>query len=427
MQNAESASARSAAPKTSNNNARRPARKRRSFTLTRMAETSHYFDWAASAPPDEDILRSALSVSVNCFGNPSSLHGAGSAARAALENARARCARALGVSPQTLYFTSGGTESNHIPLVSLLHKAARGTILISGIEHPSVREQAYALQKCGWRVQRVMPEADGIVAPEAVAAKLTEDTHLVCVMAVNNETGAIQPLQRIAETLALRSHGKRRPRLHADCVQAAGKIPLNLQGIDSASFSAHKICGPRGTGLLYLAQKQEPFLRGGGQEDGIRSGTENLSGAEAVSLCMERYCITARNVTARQRHDEQKIMCHAFIQSLLSTGRCTLIPSSRARLDAHAMAELYSPWIVQAAFKGIPGQVMVRALDDKGFAISTGSACSARKAGRPVLEAMNIAEDLSETAVRFSFGPHTTSSSMQELAHAVREVCSTFS
>ncbi len=372
---------------------------------------SHYFDWAATSPADEDILRQALELSLNDWGNPSSTHTVGKNARNLFEQARERAANALGVPTGSVYFTSGGTESDQIPLLAQLAKPSAGTVLISSIEHPAVREQALALKKCGWNVVQLPVDKNGIVTPDAVVECLTSDTTLVCIMAVNNETGSIQPIYEIADTITSWSAGKRKPKFHVDCVQAAGKIKLNLAhpGIDSAALSSHKICGPRGIGILYMKDPIDVFLRGGGQEKGIRSGTENVLGAVAFSLALERYY---------NKENPELIEASAkFVQDLSKLKGCTIVPPGRLENP-----ELFSPYVVQAAFDHIPGNVMLRALDSKGFYISTGSACSSKKNKRPVLEAMHITPQISENAVRFSFGPHTTPASIGELMCAVEEV-----
>ncbi len=390
-----------------------------------MNNTEHYFDWAATSPADEDILRESLELTLENWGNPSSTHAVGKKARTLLEEARTRSAKAIGVKPESIFFTSGGTESDQIPLLSLLNKPSKGTILISSIEHPAVREQADAMKKCGWNVISIPADKNGIITPAAVEKLLTSDTMLVCVMAVNNETGSIQPIYEIADLLVKHYEGKRKPKFHVDCVQAAGKIPLNVshKGIDSAAFSSHKICGPRGIGILYLIDPLDSFLRGGGQEKGIRSGTENVFGAVAFSKCLERYFIRDDDKTGStyKAFIRQQETTNAFIEKLSALKGCTIIPPSRLENK-----ELFSPYVVQAAFNKIPGNVMLRALDAKGFYISTGSACSSKKAGRPVLEAMHISPDLRETSVRFSFGPHTSANAVNELFEAVKEVTSTF-
>ncbi len=378
-------------------------------------EKEHYFDWAATSPADEDILKEALQESLKFWGNPSSTHEVGKKARQLFEEARGRAATALGVKPETIYFTSGGTESDQIPLLSVLAKPMKGTVLLSSIEHPAIREQSEALKNCGWKVIQIPADSDGIIQPQTVADLITGDTVLICIMAVNNETGVIQPIYEIADAITKASEGKRRPKFHVDCVQAAGKIKLNLgyKGIDSAALSSHKICGPRGIGLLYLKDTLEPFLRGGGQEKGIRSGTENVFGAIAFSKCLERYYNKVKPEDAERTK--------SFVEKLSALPGCTIVPPSRPEKP-----ELFSPYVVQAAFNNIPGNVMLRALDSKGFSISTGSACSAKKNKRPVLEAMHVDPKLRENSVRFSFGPHTTDKAIDELLAAVSEINSQF-
>ena len=236
-----------------------------------------------------------------------------------------------------------------------------------------------------------------------------------------------EDIDAIADAITRASAGKRKPHFHVDCVQAAGKIPLEISkpGIDSAAFSAHKICGPRGTGLLYLAKPLQSFLVGGGQEQNIRSGTENVFGALAFADCLNRYYIKKSDISdeSRLHFESQKKWTNTFISELAAIKGCSLVPSCRTE---EAFADRFSPYVLQAAFKNIPGNVMVRALDAKGFAISTGSACSAKKQNRPILQAMGLSRDIQDTAVRFSFGPLTTEKGMQELLQAVREICGMF-
>lgn len=379
----------------------------------------NYFDWAATSPSDEEILTKALKLSMENWGNPSSVHQIGKNARTLFEEARNRCAKAMNVKPEHIYFTSGGTESDQIPLLSLLSKPSKGTVLISSIEHPAVREQALALKNCGWNVQTIPVDKNGIITEELLTQCLTSDTMLICIMAVNNETGIIQPINKIADTINQYYEGKRKPKLHIDCVQAAGKIPLDLSynGIDSAALSSHKICGPRGIGILYLKDKIEPFLKGGGQENNIRSGTENLFGALAFSYALEKYY--KKSESDVDKEFVSKII--DFTNRLSQLNGCTIIPPGRL-----SNPELFSPYVLQVSFKNIPGNVMLRALDSKGFYISTGSACSTKKKSRPVLEAMHIDSDLRENSVRLSFGPTTTSKEIDDLFIEIENVNNTF-
>lgn len=421
----------------------------------------HYFDWAATSPEDKEILRESLETALRNFGNPSSTHAAGKEARKIFEEARERSAKAIGVKPSQIFFTSSGTESDHIPLLSVLNspmisEGKRGRIILSAIEHPALREQCNELKHLGFEVVSVNPDKNGFISAEAISEKITPDTLFITVMAVNNETGCIQPIYEIADAITKAAAGKRKPHFHVDCVQAAGKIPLNLsyKGIDSAALSSHKICGPRGIGILYLAREIRPFLTGGGQENGIRSGTENLFGAVAFSKCLEKYYISgsfsnankceeserteseksatktetennSAKIVSYERFLTQKKWTGDFISKLSGLKNCVLVPEIRANLDGEVQ-DKFSPWVLQAAFKGIPGNVMVRALDAKGFFISTGSACSSKKQSRPILAAMNASREVQDSAVRFSFGPLTTEKAMNELFEAVKEIYQTF-
>lgn len=390
-----------------------------------MISKEHYFDYAATSPADEEIVQNAMKVSLEHWANPSSIHEAGTDARRVFEDARKRAADALDVKPESIFFTSGGTESDHLALLSVLSKPQKGSVVLSAIEHPAMREMARMISNCGWKTITVNPNKDGIITPESVAQAVEGDTAFVTVMAVNNETGAVQPIYEIADAITAKAAGKRKPFFHVDCVQAAGKIPLNLKhpGIDSAAFSAHKIGGPRGIGILYLAKTFDSFLKGGGQEKNIRSGTENLFGAEAFSRCLEKYAISEKNPSSLERLETQRQWTKEFISKLMEIKGCVMIPHCRGQENCSAE---FSPWVIQSSFPGIPGQVMERALSSKGFYISTGSACSAGHHSRPILDTMQIPPKEKESAVRFSFGHDTTKKAMDELIEAVKEVCSMF-
>ncbi len=391
--------------------------------IPREPDMTGYFDWAATSPPDPAVYAEMTEFALSAYANPSSAHAGGTKAKDVLSQARSRCAAALEVNPDTLFFTSGGTEADHIPLLSLLQRPAAGSIVISAIEHPAIREQARMIKHCGWDIIEVRPGRDGIVQPDDVAARIREDTALVCVMAVNNETGAVQPVRGIADMIA--SLGSKRPKFHVDAVQAAGKIPFSPAqcGIDTAAFSAHKIRGPRGVGLLYMARRQEPFIRGGGQENGIRPGTENTAGAWALSRCMEKYAIPAGGASRQDGSFAAGTrLCAALVSFLRTLPGCKILPECRENADTR-----FSPWIIQASFRGIPGEVAVRALSEKGFFISTGSACSSRKQSRPVLEAMGVSAEDAACAVRFSFGPETSGRDADRLCEALSEMTDRFS
>jgi cysteine desulfurase len=372
-----------------------------------------YFDWAAAAVPDPP-------PGIVPFGNPSSKHAEGRRAREALENARSRCASVLGVPADRLYFTSGGTESNALVLHSLLLRtgfaARKARFLVSSIEHPSVRENASVLERLGVPGGVIDPEKDGRVTARTLERALEKhpDTRFVSIMAVNNETGAVMDMANL--TALLRARKGPPVHIHSDLVQAVGKIPADLGGwdLDSASISAHKIGGPRGVGLLYLRRPLEVLYTGGGQEGGLRPGTENTAGALGLADCLERR---AGPETVPEEYRRASLRWKGLIRALRGMERCVLIPRDRGEEDP-----AFSPWILQAAFRDIPGEVMVRALDDLGFAVSAGSACSSASAERPVLAAMGVDEATAREGIRISQGWITTGGDIEDLTAAIRKL-----
>jgi len=369
-----------------------------------------YLDWAASSP----YSKNDNSVP---FGNPSSHHREGRYAKQALENARKRCASVLNVPPETLYFTSGGTESNGIALFSNLARQGKGRVISSLAEHSSVREGMETLNKMGKSIGSITVDSTGRVTAETFTKTLDKyaDTRFAVVMSVNNETGAVTDIASLMDVIQKRKEFA--PiHFHCDLVQAIGKIPIDISNleIDSASISAHKICGPRGIGLLYLKKPLEVFYSGGGQEKGIRGGTENTQGAIEFANCLTKY---ANTETVQLEYSQAKARWKKLMTSLSAMERCTLIPSCRAIED-----DRFSPYILQAAFKNIPGEVMARALDDLGFAVSTGSACSSSSPERPVLVAMGIEENLRIEGIRISQGYSTTDEEIDLFLEAVTEV-----
>ena len=375
----------------------------------------HYFDWAATAPQDnispstDDIP--AVTADKVPFGNPSSRHFEGRSAKEALESARSRCAAVLGIKPETLYFTSGGTEANCISLFSNLLRPA-GRITCSLAEHPSITENVDVLNKLGKPTGKLPVDVFGRLSPEILEKILEKysDTRYAAIMYVNNETGAINNIKSINDFF---KNNKKPVHFHCDMVQAAGKIPIDLSFCDSASFSAHKIGGPRGIGLLYLRRNCEVLYSGGGQERKIRPGTENTLGALAMAHCLEKHA--ASNIIETEYAKALSRMKY-LMDAIDKTGRCVIIPAERKENE-----DIFSPYILQAAFMEIPGEVMVRALDDLGFAISTGSACSSSTSERPVLKAMGIDEKTMRCGIRISQGWSTTDEEIDFLADAIKK------
>jgi len=364
--------------------------------------STHYLDWAASAPPFPEIVRASADLSSSAFGNPSSRHASGRAALDVLEAARTSLAASIGAKPEHTNFTSGGTEADTIALLSSFGLKAGVSIVISAIEHPAVDEQARFLEgAAGIKVYRVRPGADGIVDPMAIADAIRQDTVLVSVMAVNNETGAIQPIREIAGAIhrATEDFG-RKPFFHCDAVQALGKVPFDAygMGIDGAAFSAHKLGGPRGIGALYLRKNLQAIVRGGGQEHGIRPGTQNTAGAWALAKAAELSLASMET-----RREEALRLENILFAGVHAISGAVVIPLSRVPGDSR-----YSPYIASVAFPGLGGETMARILDDGGIQVSTGSACSGGAKGRRVLDAMGLEHDLSFASIRVSTGRGST-------------------
>jgi cysteine desulfurase len=371
-----------------------------------------YFDWAATSPPDPEIPP----MDDIPFGNPSSMHAEGRAAREALETARARCAAALGAEPENIVFTSGGSESNALVLHSLLLRQGKPGLAISAVEHPSVRENAGMLKRLGYPLVQVEAGGDGMIHPEAVEKAVGRNTgiRMVALMAVNNETGADMDLKALSQ--AIRSRAGPPAHLHCDGVQAFGKLPIDLQSwdVDSLSLSAHKFGGPRGIGLLYVRNRIETLAMGGGQERGLRPGTENLRGALAMAYCMEQRGNPRACAEAREAAESRMAW---LLPRLRSLGRCVVVPENRSDRDPR-----FSPYILQLAFPPIPAEVMVRALDDRGIAAATGSACSSASKERPVLAAMGVGPETASCAFRLSQGWTTTDEDMEVLLGTVKRI-----
>jgi cysteine desulfurase len=342
-----------------------------------------------------------------------------------LEDARTRCAAVLGLDPKQLYFTSGGTESNALVLHSLALRKPSPGILFSAVEHPSVRENCLVLERLGKQIALIGVEQDGRVSPSRLEKALEKvermetpgkrtEPRFVAIMGVNNETGSVMDIPGLVKRI--RTRGGAPIHVHSDLVQAVGKIPLDITAwdLDSASISAHKLGGPRGIGLLYLRKPLEPLYTGGGQERGIRPGTESIAGALALASCLESRAVPQQLAAEYEKATERFIQ---LIRGLRTLPGCFLIPQDRGEADIR-----FSPYILQVGFKGIPGEVMVRALDERGCAVSTGSACSSGRADRPVLTAMGLDKQASLAGIRISQGWGTTPEDIGSLLETIREV-----
>lgn len=398
-----------------------------------------YLDWASTSPPDSKFLSEATALAAEYYGNPSSNHALGQAANAKLEEARQRLAGALGAKlaafsrsgpakGERLVFTSGGSEADAIVLLSFLRRkeSLRDKaihIVTTQVEHAAIYEEARIFGSLGIEATFVNPGPDGLVRPDAIAQAMRKETALVAVMAVNNETGAIMPLADIRKAIDAASAALGRsspPLFHSDAVQALGKIPFRPRelGLSSAAFSSHKLRGPRGIGGLWLNAEIAPLALGGGQEGGVRSGTENLQGIWAFSRAAEEAQAALGVHAAHARELEARLL-----NGLASIASALPLPIGRQAGDPR-----YSPFVLSAAFPGLSGEVLARALSDDGIAVSTGSACSSNgvQRGRRVLEAMGLTPDLAFSAIRISTGYTTQMDDIDRFLEAAGKLYSRY-
>ncbi|WP_194420050.1 cysteine desulfurase family protein [Microbacterium abyssi] len=349
-----------------------------------------YLDHAATSPVRPEALEAMRPYLTGVFGNPSSRHTAGEAAASALEDARARVARVLGMRPGDVIFTAGGTEANNLAVKGIVLGVLdtdRRHLITSPIEHESILESAAYLERFhGVEVTRVAVDENGRVAPDAVAHALRDDTALVSLGHANNEIGTVQDAAAIAAAVG-------RVPLHLDAVQSAGWLPLAGLGADAISVAGHKLGAPKGTGALAVRGRVplEPLLHGGGQERGRRSGTENVAGAMALATALE-LAEAEREVIAAQ----VGALTGRFI-----TGVLEAVPQAVATGDpVHRL-----PGTASFTFAGTSGEAVLLELERRGVISSSGSACAAGS-DEPshVLLACGIAPEVSQTSVRFTFG-----------------------
>ncbi|WP_141940172.1 cysteine desulfurase family protein [Microbacterium sp. SLBN-154] len=354
-----------------------------------------YLDNAATTPVRPEVVEAMAPYLTHWFGNPSSHHTVGEAAAGALEDARARVARVVGMRPGDIVFTSGGTEADNLAVKGIAiaareHRAAHH-VVTSPIEHEAILESVDFLRRIhGFAVTMLPVDHDGRIDPADVARALREDTALVAVGYANNEVGTVQDVTAIAAVT-----GARRIPLHLDAVQAAGWLPLAGTGADSLAIAGHKIGAPKGTGVLVVRGRVplEPLFHGGGQERGRRSGTEDVAGAVALATALE--LAEAERVAGSERARATR---DRFI-----AGVRTRVPE--ARLTGHPAERL--PGIASFVFPGTSGEAILLELERRGVVSSSGSACAAGS-DEPshVLLAMGFAPEVAQTAVRFSFPHH---------------------
>ena len=352
-----------------------------------------YLDNAATTPLDGRVFDAMLPHLRGPRGNPSSLHAAGASAREAVEEARGSVAAMVGAAPEEILFTGGGTESDNLAVLGLARAAApeKRHVVVSSVEHAAVREAARRLETEGFEVTRVRVDSDGLADPADFAEALRPDTALAAFVWANNEVGTVQPIGELA-----RICGEREIPLHADAVQAAGRVPLDVREVPVATLavSSHKLYGPQGVGALYVRTgvNVAPISHGGGQERGLRSGTENVAGivgfGEAARLVREELEQRARHETALR---DRIVAGTKSIPGVSLNGH----PERRLSNNAHLSVD------------GVEAEALVLFLDSLGYEIGSASACSSGSAehkASPVLLAMGRDEREAFSAVRVTVG-----------------------
>lgn len=362
-----------------------------------------YFDHNATTQIDARVLDAMLPWMSAQSGNPSSRHQFGRAAREAVAQAREQVARACGAQASQVVFTASGTEANNLAIKGLANYVPQGQILSSAVEHPCVTRSAMAMRAHGHVAHSIPVGSDGKVDRAEMKAQLNQPTSLVSVMLANNETGVLQDVAELADMA--RAHGSL---MHTDAVQALGKIALNFNDLNvhAMTVSSHKLHGPQGAAALILDKRVDiqPLLHGGGQERGLRSGTENVAAIVGFGLACE---LASQQLADYQDHT---LRLRTQLETGLVAMNATIFGAQSKRLSNTSFF----------AVDGIEGETLVVALDRKGYAVASGSACSSDSTEpSAVLLAMGVQEELARGAVRLSLG---TQNSTQQVADFLQQL-----
>ena len=367
-----------------------------------------YLDNAASTPVHEQVLHEMIPFLQDQFGNPSSIHRYGRFAQRAIQNARKQIAHLINSEPNEILLTSGGTESNNTALFGLAHAAKGNHIVTSSIEHEAILEPCKKLEKEGFEITYIPVDNSGLVNSKDIEKSITPETCLVSIMFANNEVGTIQPIQEISKIC----HDKQIV-FHTDAVQAVGKVKIDVKelGIDMLSISSHKINGPKGVGALYIKKgiKIIPFIFGGGQENGMRSGTENV----ASIVGFGKACQLAQDNMKQNILHLQNIRNNLIAKVMKEIPLVTLNGHSDQRIANNA----------HFTFLGVNGEDLIIKLDENGIAASTGSACSVRvQKESHVLKAMGFSHDQIAGSLRLTVGISNTDSEIEKTVEILKKV-----
>ena len=369
-----------------------------------------YLDYAATTPLDPEVLQTMMPFLTQTYGNASSFHRFGRAARAAMDTAREQIAELIGADFAEVYFTGSGTEADNLALFGTMHAAPKDKnhLIVSAIEHHAVLHAAHALQNQGYDVTIVPVDGEGVVAPETIANAITERTALVSVMHANNEIGTVQPIREIAQIA--HDHGAK---FHTDAVQTIGQMPIDVRELncDLMTLSAHKIYGPKGVGALYIKQgaKISPQVHGGSQEREKRAGTENI--AAIVGFGQAALLAQSRRETDPPHLEKMRNSFLAKLQAVLPD----------LRLNGHPTLRLANN--LNVSVNGIEGPTLLMNLDRHGIAASSGSACSSGSIEPShVLKAIGLNDSLASSGIRFSLGRMTTEEELDYTAQTFGEI-----
>lgn len=376
-----------------------------------------YLDNSATTRPYPEVVAAMAGNMAQCWGNPSGIYFAGRAAYAQMAAARADVAALVGADAREIYFTSGGTEADNLAICGVAGRFATGHIITTAIEHAAVLNCCRRLEKQGFAVTYIKPDAQGVISADDVLAALRPNTLLVSVMLANNEVGTIQPVRQLGQALRGRS-----VLLHTDAVQAVGKVPVDVDdlGVDMLSISAHKLNGPKGAGALYVRHGVDilPVQTGGGQELGLRSGTENVPGV--VGFGRAAQLTGLRFAEQRERARAARAVFLDELTKLVDGWQIN--GAFDGAMDDKLGDEVRLPGNLHLSFAGVDGAALLLMLDMAGVAASAASACSAGS-GEPsyVLRAMGVADWQLYSALRLSFGWENTPDEARQAARIVAE------
>jgi cysteine desulfurase len=369
-----------------------------------------YLDYCATTPVHPDVRAAMLSALTEDFGNPSSMHWAGRRAVELISQARRDIAAGIGSRPEEIYFTSGATEADNLALFGILRQYKPGSahLITSAIEHHAILHASSQLEREGYEVTILPVDSQGLVDPQSVRQAIRSNTVLISVMLVNNETGAIQPVEEIGAMAA--EHGIL---MHTDAVQGIGHLDVNVHNLNVhlLSLSAHKIYGPKGIGALYIREgvRIMPVAHGGTQEKALRPGTENVPGIVGLGA--------AFRFTQSHKAEERKRQVQ--LRNYLMQGLKARIP----QVVVNGPSEKVAPHVISVSFLGCDGEMMLIRLNGKGFAVSMGSACTSKSIEPShVLTAMGLSREQVEGTLRISLGYPTTESELDCFLEAISSV-----